>query len=149
MNLLKYLFYAVLVFVAFTIYARYGNHPKAAVKVVLPVSDAGFVTLPPSNLPNDKAIILTLPGCPKAETKRARELDFQLMQAGIPREMRSDVSFSFSNDDEKNLLDTFTGSATYPLVFVRGKGRGNPTVMEVVSEFRGVPLKQPHQEQKE
>jgi len=141
MNLLKYLFLACMAFVVFTLYARCNHHAKTAAVVELPLSEAGFTTLPPNNLSNDKAVIVSMSGCPRAEAKRVRELDFQLMNAGIPREIKEDVNFTFSTQDEADRLNRFMGSATRPLVFVRGKVRGNPTVMEVVSEFRGVPLK--------
>ena len=141
MNLLKYLFLACLAFVIFTLYARCSHHARAAAAVELPLSEAGFVTLPPNDLPNGKAVIVSQPGCPKAEAKRVKELDFQLMNAGIPREIREDVNFTFSTQAEADLLNQFMGSATRPLVFVRGKVRGNPTVMEVVAEYRRVPLK--------
>jgi hypothetical protein len=149
MNLLKYLFLALLAFLLFTLYAKYGRDAKSAAGDRLPVSEAGFATLPPTDLPDGKAVILTASNFSKEDRQRARELDFQLMQAGIPREMRSEVHFTGENPGEAARMKRYLESLPVPCVFVRGKVKGNPTVMEIVSEYRGVPLRQAPQEKKE
>ncbi len=151
MNLLKYLFFAGLAFIAFTIYAKYSKQANAGAAVGPLVSAAGFTVMPPNDLPNDKAVIVALPDCSKEEAKRAHDLDFQLMQAGIPRVLRADVTFEFSSKVEEIRQNRYLNTVARPFVFVRGKLKGNPTVMEVVAEYRGVPLPPPkvNQGQKE
>ena len=104
-------------------------------------SEAGFVMLKPDEATNGSVIIMSAPNCPREEAVRARALAASLQAAGIPNEIRSEISFSFTDEKEAARIQQFMAGVSNPLVLIRGRGKGNPTLEAVVAEFRSGPRK--------
>jgi len=104
-------------------------------------SEAGFVMLKPEEAGSKTVVIMSAPNCPREEAVRARDLAAKLQSAGIPNELRSEISFSFTDEKEAARIQKFMGEVTNPLVLVRGRGKGNPTLEAVIAEYRSSPRK--------
>lgn len=143
MNLLKILFklavFAVVAVAALTIVGKVrqrsaaGNSSRAAADKP---SDAGFILLRPEDAKNPRVAIMSPPNCPSDAAQRARALDSALNSAGIPCEIKSGISFSFDNPDDAARVQKFMANVADPLVLVRGWAKGNPTVDQVIAEYR-------------
>lgn len=104
-------------------------------------SEAGFVMLKPDEATNGSVIIMSAPNCPREEAVRARALAASLQAAGIPNEVRSEIGFEFNDEKEAARIQKFMGEVTNPLVLVRGRAKGNPTLEAVIAEYRLAPRK--------
>lgn len=104
-------------------------------------SEAGFVLLKSDDATNGSVIIMSPPNCPSQEAQRARALAAALASAGIPHQVRSEISFEFNDEKEAARIQKFMGEVTNPLVLVRGRGKGNPTLEAVIAEYRSSPRK--------
>jgi hypothetical protein len=104
-------------------------------------SEAGFVMLKPEEANSKTVVIMSAPNCPREEAVRARALAAKLQAAGIPNELRSEISFSFTDEKEAARIQKFMGEVTNPLVLIRGRAKGNPTLEAVIAEYRSGPRK--------
>jgi len=104
-------------------------------------SEAGFVMLKPEEATNRSVVIMAAPNCPREEAVRARALAASLQAAGIPNEIRSEISFQITDEKEAARIQKFMGEVTNPLVLVRGRAKGNPTLDAVIAEYRSAPRK--------
>lgn len=104
-------------------------------------SEAGFVLLKPEEASHRSVIIMSAPNCPREEAVRARALAASLEAAGIPHEIRSEISFQTTDEKEAARIQKFMSEVTNPLVLVRGRGKGNPTLDAVIAEYRSSPRK--------
>lgn len=114
--------------------ANTGKSPDAS-------SEAGFVLLQPGEANNGSVVIMSPPNCPSQEAQRARALADALASAGIPHEIRSEISFEITDEKEAARIQKFMGNVSNPLVLVRGRGKGNPTLDAVIAEYRSGPRK--------
>jgi hypothetical protein len=97
----------------------------------------GFVQLPPpKNQADDAVWVIAAVGCLEADAQRADQLTKLLQEKKIPAFRKDKVSFSFVSQDPglaKLLNAMMTGPL--PIVFVRGRAKGNPSLEEVAAEY--------------
>jgi sulfite reductase alpha subunit-like flavoprotein len=134
---------AVAVVVGMAVLTIVGKVRQAQAKAAPPAanaSEAGFVMLKPEEAKNSSVVIMSAPNCPRQEAVRARELAASLQAAGIPHRVESRIDFSFTDMKEAERVQKFMASVENPLVLVRGRGKGNPTLEAVIAEYRSAPV---------
>lgn len=98
-------------------------------------SDYGFVTLPrPSNVNTNKVIILAAKNCTKEAALRANRLASELSDRNIPYTRLTRIAFQDYDPSMKRTLDSVLRGPV-PVVLVHGKGKANPTLSDVLSEY--------------
>ena len=140
MAILKVLLLLAAAFGVFTLYAKYRqSHPAApsAVSAKDPgLSPAGFFQLKPGDR-DPKVTVMVAPGCPRDEAVRGRELHAALQAAGVPCQMSNTLEISFTDPAEAERVQKFMGNVSNPLVIVRGWAKGNPSLEDVLAQYRG------------
>jgi hypothetical protein len=139
MALLKALLVLGIAFGAFTLYAKYRQAHPAPAAAGAPdanVSPAGFVLLNREEARNPTVTVMVAPGCPRDEAVRGRELHAALQQAGIPCTMSNTLQISFTDPAEAQRVQQFMSRVQNPLVLVRGWAKGNPSLEDVVAQYR-------------
>ena len=109
---------------------------KSALKTA-DVSPNGFVALPaPTNLSADTVIVLAAENCPKEDARRADNLADELGRRNIPYTRAHSANFNLANPEAVVVrrLDLVM-KGQLPIVFVNGRGKANPTLDEVLSEY--------------
>lgn len=102
------------------------------------VSENGFVSLPkPNNLDIDSVIILAAENCTKEAARRADDLASDLANRNIPFTRASRISFESYAPALKSRLDSVM-RGTLPVVLIDGRGKANPTLNEVLSEYDAI-----------
>lgn len=102
------------------------------------ISEYGFVSLPkPTNLDTDTVIIFAAKNCTKEAARRAEQLASELNQRNIPYTRANAASFANYDPALKKRLDSVM-RGPLPIVFVDGRGKANPTLNEVVSEYDSI-----------
>ena len=100
-------------------------------------SPNGFVALPTLAGGDPKQVVVFAPeNCPSEAAARADSMAQQLASRNIPSVRTHDVSFSSSDPDPAigvRLNSVMNGDL--PIVFVKGKGKANPTLDEIVAEY--------------
>ena len=92
----------------------------------------------PSGASPNVVLILRPDNCPKEGAQRAEALANELKNRDIPFRLASNVSFSFPGGAPDPALVTQLNTVMQgeiPVVFVRGRGKANPTPDEVVAEY--------------
>jgi hypothetical protein len=99
----------------------------------------GFVSvIMPDGAPQDTVLIFAALNCPSAQAQRANTMASQLKLMGIPTQRTSNYSVANVTRDQMPLLartNAVMGGAI-PIVLIKGLAKANPTVDEVVSEYR-------------
>lgn len=102
------------------------------------VSPNGFVMMPPMTGADPGQVVVFAPeNCPSEKAQQADDLTRELVSRNIPAVRSHDVTFSASDPDPKvgvRLNSVMNGEL--PIVFVNGRGKANPTIGEVVDEYR-------------
>lgn len=132
------------VVLAAVVYAGYSYWDKKTGSNDLSVSGAeysenGFVLLPGIQGQEEGTVyVISPPGCPKESAVRARELARDLQEQGIPVIETGDVNFSFSEQPPDEVVERMDGvmRGEIPIVLLNGHGKANPSLEEVVAEFR-------------
>jgi len=150
MMILKILFAIVVAIVGLTLVGKVrqkiaANPPKASASAKTAgganakdpgLSAAGFFLVSRDAGSNSNVIIMTVPNCPSDEAARAQMLQSSLLSAGIPCEMRQDISFNFTDPSDFERVNKYTsGGIANPVVIVRGWAKGNPTAEDVISQY--------------
>lgn len=102
------------------------------------VSANGFMELPaPSNLDMDGVIVFAALNCTKEAAQRADEMADALKRRNIPTKRAQSINFQFSEDPGPHVVKRINSvlKGELPIVFVNGKGKANPTLDEVLSEY--------------
>jgi hypothetical protein len=103
-----------------------------------PTSPTGFVSLPAVRGRSPSAVlVVAAEDCPHEDAQRADRLADDLSRNGLPVVRTHSVGFDIPNGgqaDLDNINRVMTGQL--PVVFVRGRAKANPTLDEVVAEFR-------------
>ena len=104
-------------------------------------SPGGFIpTAMPDEAKPGTVLILAPVNCPSDAAQRADHLADQLGRMGIPTLRSSHFSASVSNpsDEAQANLQRATSvlNGTIPAVFINGMGKANPSVDEVVAEYK-------------
>lgn len=139
MAILKALLVLVAAFGVFTLYAKYRQAHPAPASSDAPASDtspAGFVLIKREDARNPTVTVMVAPGCPRDEAVRGRELHAALQQAGIPCAMSNTLQISFNDPAEAGRVQQFISGARNPLVLVRGWAKGNPSLEDVIAQYR-------------
>ncbi len=97
----------------------------------------GFLALPTlANAVSGQVLVFAPENCPKEDAARADDMARELTRRNIPVQRTHDVSFTSSDPDPRigERLNSVMNGAL-PIVFVKGKGKANPTLDEVMSEY--------------
>ena len=102
-------------------------------------SPNGFVTLPMlvGGAPG-QVVVFAPENCPSEKARQADDLAQQLASRNIPSLRSHDVSFAATNPEPgigERLNTVMNGEL--PIVFVNGRGKANPTLEEILAEYRG------------
>lgn len=99
----------------------------------------GFVSLPPVNgAPADTVMVVAAENCPHEDAQRADRLTAELKGRGIPVLRSHQVSFTIDSPDSavpERINAVMTGQL--PIVFINGRAKPNPSLDDVIAEFRG------------
>ena len=101
------------------------------------VSANGFVALPTMASADPGRVVVFAPqNCPKEDARRADDMAQELARRNIPAVRTHAVTFTSADPDPRvgARLNTVMNGAL-PIVFVKGRGKANPTLEEVVSEY--------------
>ena len=103
-------------------------------------SSNGFVLLPGTSSTASNAVqVIAAQDCPEEAAQRADSLAEQLSAKGIPVARAHNVSFTVTSGDPADAQRISSiMSGELPIVLVRGKAKSNPSVDEVVAEYRGL-----------
>jgi hypothetical protein len=99
----------------------------------------GFVpVLAASGAPTNTAIILAALNCPSAQAKRADALAAKLDELGIPNTRANNYAVANVTRDQTPMIKQTSAvlGGEIPVVIINGKGKANPSVDDVVSEYR-------------
>ena len=133
----KILFLLVILFAAY-IYLRVHHHRVLARNAVLAMQTSanGFVSLPPpTNPPAGKVWVLAPPYCPSEAGQRADELMRLLPRAGISCVRTEGIDLNVSSQEEADRINPVM-TAQWPIVVVYGRAKSNPTMDEIIAEYR-------------
>lgn len=145
MNLLrlivKVLLSTIVGLTVFTVYlkVRQTSQVQPGTKSAAPadqLSPNGFFLLNPAEASNQRVVIMTPQNCPSQQAAHARALAAALQEAGVPTEMRSDFSASFTDEAEAERVNRHMSTAEVPIVIVRGWAKGSPTLDQVIAEYK-------------
>ena len=102
-------------------------------------STNGFVALPALAGSSPGQVIVFAPeNCSSEKAQQADELARQLAARNIPAVRSHEASFTSSDPDPSigiRLDSVMKGEL--PIVFVNGRGKANPTLEEILAEYRG------------
>ncbi|HET6827655.1 MAG TPA: hypothetical protein VFH35_03165 [Ramlibacter sp.] len=118
---------------------HYWKGEKPAPQQVAAASASGFVTLPGDSGPLSKGVhVIAAENCPEEAAQRADRLADQLAKAGLPVQRGHQASFNLGNAGPaaaQQISAVMNGEL--PIVFVHGKAKSNPSLDEVLAEYRG------------
>lgn len=117
------------------------NHERSVIERDLSAKadTYGFVpVVTPEGAPRDTAVILAALNCPSAQAKRADDLASQLTGMGIPTQRANNYSVAIVSREQQEILTQTNAvlSGTIPIVIVNGMAKANPTLDDVVAEYR-------------
>lgn len=103
------------------------------------VSPSGFVPLPAVRGQSASAVlVIAAENCPHDDAQRADRLADDLSRKGLPVVRIHDVGFDLPGGGTADLARiNAVMNGTLPIVFVRGRAKANPTLDEVIAEFKG------------
>ncbi|MBI2307028.1 MAG: hypothetical protein HYU78_06955 [Rhodocyclales bacterium] len=117
---------------------QYWNKQQTAAADVAAVSPSGFVALAvPDGGSATEVLILAPENCPSDAARRADDLADDLARQRIRVRRAHSVNFSIENGDAnvtRRLQQVLNGEP--PVVFVGNRGKANPTLAEVLAEYR-------------
>ena len=116
-------------------------HQRAALTKKLQASadSYGFVPVLLANgAPQNTAVILAALNCPSAQAKRADAMAARLSELGIPNARANNYSVANVTREQAALMEQTSAvlGGEIPVVIVNGRAKANPTVDEVISEYR-------------
>jgi hypothetical protein len=117
----------------------HGHQRAAATRDLAALADSnGFVPVQmPDGVPRDTVLILAPINCPSDAAKRAETLAARLTAMGIPNVRRSNYTITNPTPAEQpGIQHAFSLSDQAPVVMLNGRGKGNPSVEEVATEYR-------------
>jgi hypothetical protein len=130
---------AVVAVVVLTVYGkvkqRSGSAGSGSVAAT-ELSPAGFYHLKRDEAANSRVAIMVAPNCPSHESARGRELHAALQRAGVPADLKNNLEFTFTDMAEAERVQKFMAKVQNPLVLVRGWAKGNPSVEDVLAQYR-------------
>lgn len=121
-------------------YWKQHHETTAAIQSGPAVSENGFAALPPADGQNARTVfVVAAQNCPHEEARRADRLAEDLARKGIPVERTQDVRFSITSPPDSSVMERMSRimNGPLPIVFVNGRAKSNPSLEEVVAEFKG------------
>lgn len=117
---------------------QYWNKHQAAAVAVEASSPNGFVALAaPTGATVGRVLVIAPENCAADAARRADDLAQDLAAEEIPVERIHAVNFSFDNPDAETLQRLRDVMASEPpIVFVGNRAKANPTLAEVLAEYR-------------
>lgn len=101
-------------------------------------SEYGFVDLPPvAGASADTVLVIAAQNCPHDDAQRADSLADGISGSGIRVVRAHDVSFDFASPDSsmtERIMAVMNGPL--PIVIVNGRAKSNPSLDEVIAEYR-------------
>lgn len=117
------------------------SKPAGSKASTIALGKTGFVkvALPEGAVANE--VLIVGPNCNRPEGVRTRSLVSSLAKLNIPHRQTDSISFSSDSFSSDNGLGNMTqlnnlmqGEA--PIVFINGKGKSNPAIDEVLTEYK-------------
>lgn len=123
-------------------YAFWKHHHDYAAHATsgAPSSAGPFVALPPADGQDPATVfVVAAQNCPHEAAQRADRLAEELARRGIPVQRTHEVRFHFTSPPESSMVDRMKGimNGPLPVVFVHGRAKSNPSLDDVIAEFRG------------
>jgi hypothetical protein len=133
MNALKIL--VVLALLGFG-YHQWSQRERSTAAAAAP-SNSTFITLPVVADANPtRVMVIAAEDCPEAAARRADELAERLARDGIPVTRTHNVSFPAVNGADELQRVNRVMQGELPIVIVHGRAKANPTLDEVLAEYR-------------
>ena len=104
------------------------------------ISESGFASLPPVDGQDSRTVfVVAAQNCPHEEAQRADRLAEDLSRSGIPVRRTDEVHFSFTGEPDSGTMERINRimNGPLPIVFVDGRAKSNPSLDEVLAEFKG------------
>jgi hypothetical protein len=143
MSIWKLLVVAALAGGAYHVYTKKQARDAAAEAVAdagPAVSGNGFVLMPQVGGHSGRSVlVIAAENCPLEDAARADRLTADLQSNGVPVQRTHNVSFTFDAPDPaamQRMQSVMSGQL--PIVIVRGRGKANPSLGEVLAEYRGM-----------
>lgn len=117
---------------------NYWNKQQTTAATEKATSNNGFVALPaPSGTSPERVLIIAAENCTADAARRADDLAHELSKQKIPVTRSHNVNFEFSKPDAARMqrLNTVM-NGELPIVFVGDRVKNNPTLAEVIAEYR-------------
>ncbi len=121
-------------------YWKHHHESVARVETGPAVSSNCFAALPPvEGQSSRKVFVVAAENCPHEEAQRADRLAEDLGRKGIPVQRTHQVSFSLTSPPESEVMERMSRimNGPLPIVFIDGRAKSNPSLDEVVAEFKG------------
>lgn len=99
-------------------------------------SKSGFVPVVMPDGADFNEVLVIGPDCSTARGKRTRSLAAKLAEAGIPHRRTESIGFTNPSDIAGMMRLNEVMQQDAPIVLVRGQGKGNPSVEEVIALYR-------------
>lgn len=117
------------------------HYHKPSVLTAINLDEAspnGFLAMPnPDSIDPDQVVIFAPIGCPREAGQRARALAESLGQQNIPVVQSDSANFELADATPALLQRVETVmKGEIPIVFVKGKAKANPTLAEVLAEYK-------------
>ncbi len=139
MNLLKLVLVIAIGAGAYNYWRQHRQEHPSGSSSELSRSSGGFVSLPAVRDQSPSAVlVVAAEDCPHEDAQRADRLAEDLSRSGLPVVRTHAIAFEIPNGgpaDLDRINQVMTGEL--PVVFVRGRAKANPTLEEVLAEFRG------------
>ena len=138
MSALKVVVIAAVVAGGYYAYTKKQQQAEVSESAEAVVSANGFVSLPAVNDQGSGVLVFAAQGCPLEDAARADQLAADLKSSGVPVRRTNDIGFTMTSPDPgavQRMHAVMNGQL--PIVFVNGRGKANPSLNEVLAEYRG------------
>lgn len=137
MSLVKLVVIAALLGGGYTYYKQQQEAKDAEAIAEAAQSPGDFVALPVADGHEPDTVVVLAPDrCTREEARRAEELVRDLSSRGVRVRKSSTISFSNVQPNQVQRLNSVMNGPV-PIVFVRGSAKANPTLDEVIAQYRG------------
>lgn len=137
MNMLKLLFVLAVAGGGYHYWKAHNEGATPAGADASITSENGFVALPPmAGESTDAVMVVAAENCPHEDAQRADGLAQALSEQGIPVVRTHNVSFNQISSNAEAGRITAIMNGRLPIVFVRDRAKSNPTLEEVIAEYK-------------
>ncbi|MFC5301965.1 hypothetical protein [Azospira restricta] len=117
---------------------HYWNKQQTTAAEAAAISPAGFVAaVAPDGARAGEVLVIAPENCPSDAARRADDLAADLVRHRVAVRRSHSLNFSIENGDDavaRRLQQVLHGEL--PIVFVGNRGKANPTLAEVLAEYR-------------